>query len=239
MTALFTLSRRSLDELEAAIVAHAQRINAAEYAFLELVREFDIRQGWKAYQFNNCAEWLNMKCGIVVGTAREKVRVASALFDLPEISRAFASGAAFNDAFHADLANHDVDLVALLGFLSLFELRGRYAGRTLNVHPSLLPAFGGQGCYGHRVYEALLAAGVKLTGASVHFADDAYDRGPILLQEAVPVLEDDDVESLAARVTAAERRLVPEAIRLFAEGRVRIVGNRTVIDRSQPPGAER
>ena len=92
MTALFKLSRRSLDELEEELVAHAQRINAAEYAFLELVREFDIRQGWRPYQFNNCAEWLNMKCGIVVGTAREKVRVASALFDLPRISRAFASG---------------------------------------------------------------------------------------------------------------------------------------------------
>ena len=92
MTALFKLSRRSLDELEEKLVAHAQRINAAEYAFLELVREFDIRQGWRPYQFNNCAEWLNMKCGIVVGTAREKVRVASALFDLPRISRAFASG---------------------------------------------------------------------------------------------------------------------------------------------------
>lgn len=93
MTALFTLPRRSLDELEEELIAHAQRINAAEYAFLELVREFDIRQGWKPYQFNNCAEWLNMKCGIVAGTAREKVRVAAALFDLPRISRAFASGA--------------------------------------------------------------------------------------------------------------------------------------------------
>jgi hypothetical protein len=92
MTALFKLSRRSLDELEEELVAHAQRINAAEYAFLELVREFDIRQGWRPYQFNNCAEWLNMKCGIVVGTAREKVRVATALFDLPKISRAFAAG---------------------------------------------------------------------------------------------------------------------------------------------------
>ena len=138
----------------------------------------------------------------------------------------------FNDALHAELARHDVDLVALLGFLSLFELRERYAERTLNVHPALLPAFGGKGFYGHRVYEAVLAAGVKLTGATVHFADDAYDRGPIILQEAVPVLEEDDVESLAARVTAAERRLVPEAIRLFAEGRIRIVDGRTVIDRS-------
>ena len=87
MTAMFKLSRRSLDELEQELVVHAQRINAEEYAFLELVREFDIRQGWKAYQFNNCAEWLNMKCSIVVDTACEKVRVTSALFDLPRISR--------------------------------------------------------------------------------------------------------------------------------------------------------
>jgi hypothetical protein len=92
MTAMFRLPRRSLDELEEALVAHAQRMNAAEYAFLELVREFDLRQGWKAWQFNNCAEWLNLKCGIVVGTARKKVRVATALFDLPRISQAFAAG---------------------------------------------------------------------------------------------------------------------------------------------------
>jgi hypothetical protein len=92
MSAMFKLPRRPIDELEEALIAHAQRMNAAEYAFLELVREFDFRQGWKAYQFNNCAEWLNLKCGIVVGTAREKVRVATVLFDLPRISQAFASG---------------------------------------------------------------------------------------------------------------------------------------------------
>jgi hypothetical protein len=92
MTAVFKLSPRSLDQLEEELVAHAQRVNAEEYALLVLVREFDIRQGWKAYQFNNCAEWLNLKCGIVIGTAREKVRVAQALFDLPHISRAFAAG---------------------------------------------------------------------------------------------------------------------------------------------------
>ena len=92
MTAAFALSRRSLDQLEYEIVAHAKRLNASEYAFLALVREFDLRQGWRAYQFNNCAEWLNLKCGIVVGTAREKVRVAAALFDLSRISQAFAEG---------------------------------------------------------------------------------------------------------------------------------------------------
>ncbi len=135
----------------------------------------------------------------------------------------------FNDALHAELNRYDVELVALLGFLSHFELRGRYEGRALNVHPALIPAFSGQGCYGRHVYDAVLEKGVKITGATVHFVDEEYDHGPIFLQEAVPVLEDDDHESLAARVMAAERRLVPHAIRLFAEGRVRIEDGRVRI----------
>lgn len=140
-----------------------------------------------------------------------------------------ADVAAFNDALHAELARFEPDLVCLLGFLSPFELRGRYAGRALNVHPALIPAFSGQGFYGRRVHEAALAAGVKLSGATVHFVSDGYDEGPILLQEAVPVLEDDTTDTLAARVQALERRLVPEAIRLIAEDRVRIEGRRTRI----------
>jgi phosphoribosylglycinamide formyltransferase-1 len=136
---------------------------------------------------------------------------------------------AFNDALHAELAPFDVELVCLLGFLSPFQLRGRYAGRTLNTHPSLIPAFCGKGFYGARVHRAVLASGVKLSGATVHFVDEAYDEGPILLQEAVPVIEGDDVDSLSARVMAAERRLVPQAIRLIAEGRVSLEDQRTRI----------
>ncbi len=86
------VTRRSLDDLEGEIISLASHINAQEYEFLVLVREFDLRQGWKAYHFNNCAEWLNMKCGICPGTAREKVRVARALFDLPLTAGAFQSG---------------------------------------------------------------------------------------------------------------------------------------------------
>ncbi len=133
----------------------------------------------------------------------------------------------FNDALHAALEPYEVELVALLGFLSLFQLRGRYEGRALNVHPALIPAFSGTGFYGARVYEAVLAAGVKLTGATVHFTDDEYDHGPILLQESVAVEADDTPDTLAARVTAVERRLVPQAIRLIAEGRVEIKDGRT------------
>ena len=136
---------------------------------------------------------------------------------------------AFNDAIHEVLAGFDPDLVCLLGFLSPFELRDRYVGRALNVHPALIPAFSGQGFYGHRVHEAVLAKGVKLTGATVHFVSDGYDEGPILLQDTVPVEDDDTPDRLAARVQALERRLVPEAIRLIAAGRVRIEAGRTQI----------
>lgn len=145
--------------------------------------------------------------------------------------RSFADAPAFQDALHAELARFDVDLVACLGFLSLFELRGKYEGRAINTHPSLIPAFAGQGFYGARVHRAVLERGAKVSGATVHFLDEVYDHGPILLQEPVPVLESDTPDSLAARVQAVERRLVPEAIRLIAEGRVHLEGRRVRIDR--------
>ena len=146
----------------------------------------------------------------------------------------YNDGPAFNDALHAALDEFDVDLVALLGFLSLFELRGKYEGCTINVHPALIPAFSGQGYYGRRVHEAVLATGAKRTGATVHFVDEEYDKGPIIVQEAIVVKEDDDAESLAARVQEVERRLIPRAIRWIAEGRVQIEGSRTRIDTASP-----
>ena len=135
----------------------------------------------------------------------------------------------FNDSLHAMLAPYEIDLVALLGFLSPFEPRERFAGRVINVHPALIPAFSGRGFYGEKVHRAVLEAGVKLTGATVHFADDEYDHGPIILQRAVEVRDDDDPASLAARVQAVERQLVPEAIRLIAEDRLTVEGGRVRI----------
>lgn len=143
--------------------------------------------------------------------------------------REYADGSAFNDALHEALAPYEPDLVCLLGFLSIFELRGRYEGRCLNVHPALIPAFSGKGFYGHHVHEAVLEKGVKVTGATVHYASEEYDEGPILLQGVVEVRDDDTPDSLAARVQAKERELVPAAIRLIAEGRVTIEDGRTRI----------
>jgi phosphoribosylglycinamide formyltransferase-1 len=99
----------------------------------------------------------------------------------------------------------------------------------LNIHPSLLPKFGGPGMYGRRVHEAVLAAGETESGCTVHVADDRYDTGPIVLQDVVPVRPDDTPDTLAARVLAVEHRLYPEALRLFADGRVRIDGRRVRI----------
>jgi phosphoribosylglycinamide formyltransferase-1 len=121
----------------------------------------------------------------------------------------------FNDRLHEILDRHEVDVVALLGFLSPFEPRERYRTCTLNVHPALIPKYCGKGFYGRRVHEAVIAAGERESGATVHFVDDEYDHGPILLQDRVPVLPDDTPDTLAERVQALERRLVPEALRRF------------------------
>jgi phosphoribosylglycinamide formyltransferase-1 len=121
------------------------------------------------------------------------------------------------------------DLVCMAGFLQLLLVPDDFLGRVLNIHPSLIPAFCGKGFYGHHVHEAVLAYGVKVTGCTVHFADNQYDHGPIILQRTVPVLDDDKPETLAARVYEQECEAYPEAIRLFAEKRLHIEGRRVRI----------
>ena len=110
-----------------------------------------------------------------------------------------------------------------------FEIPPDFENRVMNVHPALIPAFCGHGMYGHHVHEAVIGYGVKVSGATVHFANNEYDAGPIILQDTVPVLDDDTPESLAARVQAKERELYPKAIRLFAEGRLHVEGRRVRI----------
>ena len=116
----------------------------------------------------------------------------------------------------------EADLVVLAGWLRLVPMSvvRAFRGRMVNIHPALLPAFGGKGMYGRHVHEAVLDSGVRVTGATVHFVDEAYDRGPILAQWPVPVHERDDAAALAARVLEVEHRLLPAAVRALAEGRV-------------------
>ena len=129
------------------------------------------------------------------------------------------------------LDSHEIDFIALAGYMKRIpaEILEAYHHKILNVHPALLPSFGGGGMYGRRVHEAVLARGCKVTGATVHFVTGDYDTGPILMQEACAVLDDDTPESLADRVLAIEHRIFPEAIDLVASGRVRIEGMRTII----------
>lgn len=119
-----------------------------------------------------------------------------------------------------------VDLVCLAGFLQLIDVPDDFRGRVMNIHPALIPAFCGKGFYGHHVHEAVLASGAKVSGCTVHFADNEYDHGPIILQRTVPVLDDDTPDRLAQRAFEQECEAYPEAIRLFAESKLKIEGRK-------------
>ncbi len=135
----------------------------------------------------------------------------------------------FCDAIWREVDAYPVDLVALAGFMSLLTVPDSFRNRIMNVHPALIPAFCGKGMYGHHVHEAVVEYGAKVSGATVHFVDDQYDHGPIILQECVRVLDDDTPDTLAERVQAKERELYPRAIQLFAEGRVRVDGRKVYV----------
>lgn len=138
---------------------------------------------------------------------------------------------AFGRSLLEILQRHEATFVALAGYLRHVpeNVVNAYTGRITNIHPSLLPAFGGPGFYGRRVHEAALERGVRWTGVTVHLVDPVYDNGPIVLQEPVPVLPGDDVERLAARVLEVEHELYPTALRLFAEERVEVDGRQVRI----------
>jgi phosphoribosylglycinamide formyltransferase-1 len=133
------------------------------------------------------------------------------------------------------LRSHGVDLVLLSGYMKKLGpvTLESYRNRVLNIHPALLPSFGGKGMYGLRVHQAVLDSGVRVTGVTVHLADRAYDEGPIVVQDTVRVRQDDTPETLAARVLEIEHSLYSEAVRLFAEGRITVDGRRVHI-REEP-----
>jgi len=143
----------------------------------------------------------------------------------------FADSAEYASALAAQLAKHEVNFIALAGFMRKIPLEvvRQFRHRIVNIHPALLPSFGGKGLYGRRVHEAVVAYGCKVSGATVHFVDEEYDTGPPILQRCVPVLEHDTPATLAARVLEIEHQIYPEALQLFAEDRVRVEGRRVMI----------
>ena len=143
------------------------------------------------------------------------------------------------EAFSYTIFDHcrraGADLVVMAGFLKRITIPEDFANRVVNIHPALIPAFCGEGFYGRRVHQSVLDHGAKLSGCTVHFADNQYDHGPVIVQRAVPVLDDDTPEALAARVFEAECEAYPEALRLIAAGRVRVEGRRVSITPDPDP----
>jgi formyltetrahydrofolate-dependent phosphoribosylglycinamide formyltransferase len=143
--------------------------------------------------------------------------------------REFEDPASYGRAIERAASEAGAKLICMAGFLAYWKIPDAWKGRVLNIHPALLPAFGGKGMHGDRVHEAVLERGCKVSGCTVHVADDEYDHGPIVLQRTVPVRDDDTVDLLRARVFHEECLAYPQAIRLFAEGRVAFVGRRVRI----------
>ena len=138
---------------------------------------------------------------------------------------------AFEAKLRDTLRAHRVDLVCLAGFLRILSpgFVAAFPGRIVNIHPALLPAFGGKGMYGEKVHRAVLASRVRQSGCTVHFVTEIPDGGPIIAQATVPVKDGDTAATLAARVASEEHRLYPEVVRLFAERRIRLQGDRVSI----------
>ena len=171
----------------------------------------------------------NAEAGALV-TAREQGIPAM------HVSRSqFGSDDEFNIALLALLHHHGANFIVLAGYLKLVDKRiiQTFRGRIVNIHPALLPAFGGRGMYGMKVHEAVIKAGVPKSGATVHIVDEEYDRGPIVLQKEVQVAEGETPESLAAKVLEIEHQLYPEALRLFAEGHFPLDGEHGTSMKSQ------
>ena len=143
----------------------------------------------------------------------------------------FATPEEFDEKLLSVLKQNEVDMIVLAGYMKMLspKIIRTYKNRILNIHPALLPSFGGKGMYGIHVHEAVINSGVKVTGVTVHLVDEVYDHGEIVLQEPVLVLNDDTPETLQQRVLKIEHKLYSQAIQLFAEDKIEVEDNRTYI----------
>lgn len=138
----------------------------------------------------------------------------------------YDSRQAFSDAIKDDLVKRDIDLIVLAGFMKILSpsFAREFKNRIINIHPSLIPSFCGKGYYGIKVHQAVLEYGAKITGATVHFADEGADTGPIIIQGTVPVLYDDTPEILQKRVLEVEHMILPKAVSLFCLDKLEVRG---------------
>ncbi len=153
---------------------------------------------------------------------------------IPDIhlsQKQFATPDEFDQKLLSVLKEKETDLVVLAGYMKMISptVIREYKNRIINIHPALLPSFGGKGMYGIHVHEAVIGSGVKVTGVTVHTVDEVYDHGPILFQKCVPVLADDTPESLQQRVLPHEHEAYSKVIQLFAEGKIEIKDNKAIV----------
>jgi formyltetrahydrofolate-dependent phosphoribosylglycinamide formyltransferase len=177
---------------------------------------------------------LNVEIGLVVSSsAKARGLQFAADADIPSVvvvRKNFDSCEQFSTEIFDRCRRAKVDLVVLAGFLKQIAIPEDFVNRVVNIHPALIPSFCGKGFYGHFVHEAVLKYGAKITGCTVHFVDNEYDHGPIILQRAVPVKDNDTPETLAARVFEAECEAYPEVLGLIAAGRIKLDGRRVKIE---------
>jgi phosphoribosylglycinamide formyltransferase 1 len=175
---------------------------------------------------------INGKVGVVVSNKPGVLALERAFkSDIPAVvidHRLHSTTGEFSRAILTCMRDHEIDLICLAGFLRILDrlLIEPYLNRIINIHPALLPAFGGKGMYGHFVHEAVITSGVKYSGATVHFVTAETDVGPIIAQGVVPVADDDTPDSLAAKVLQVEHRIYPEAVKLVLEEQVEVEGLR-------------
>lgn len=178
---------------------------------------------------------LNASIGVVVANKKDAYALERAeKYGIPTccvLGEDYEDKREFEKEIIRVLKQFNVELVVLAGFMTILSSRfvQVFKNRIINVHPSLIPAFCGKGFYGEKVHQAVLEYGVKVTGATVHFVDEGTDTGPIILQKPVEVMDDDNTETLASRVLKVEHQLLPQAVKLFEQGRLKLEGRRVKI----------
>jgi len=163
----------------------------------------------------------------------EEAGIPTQIIPRGDFPRGGAGSEAFGDKVFSACRDAGVDYVAMAGFMKLAPVPDDFAGRVVNIHPALIPAFCGAGMYGDRVHRAVLDAGVKVTGCTVHFVDNEYDHGPIIWQQPIPVFDDDTVDTLGKRVFEVEKEAYPHVLKLLAAGRIKLQDGRVTMLKGQ------
>jgi len=178
---------------------------------------------------------LSAKIGLVVTNKTDAGVIQKAVaYNTPHIvlnRKIFSNEIEYISSLINTLDEHNIDFIALAGFMELIpsQLVEKFRNRITNIHPALLPSFGGKGYYGQKVHQAVLDAGCRVSGVTVHIVDEEYDRGPIISQVSVPVTDGDNVDSLAARILIEEHKIYPKTLQLFAEEKIKVSNGKVTI----------